>query len=326
MSRRRQRTTGSILAASDSDDDAIISTSAPASSHGARLNPRPAPLERRSRARVAPPLSADDARRHQARQWHRDRLQFGLPDFLTGLGLGPFFALLGIPGAHGDGPVQRMNLAEHTHMQLFRPEMSSTDKRHLIDATTIVCTHNSADELQCGICLQTLDQGTQLRMAQYVERCKKLRCVQFCNTFCMCCHKFHDECLTEWFKVIPFCFVPLHRSQSLLQSHLDCPQCRVKLSEMMDSMKSVESGGKFSSCSRAMGSRERVLRDVRAEVSSPLTPFLHYYNVFLSRTCPNNACKIQPLPSPPACSYSRRASIVFSQFNVRGLKLKLKLW
>ena len=162
MSRRRQRTTGSRLAASDSDDDAIISASAPASSHGARLNPHPAPLERRSRARVAPPLiSADDVRHHEARQWHRDRLPFGLPDFLTGLG--GLFAFLGIPGAHGDGPLQR-NLAER--MQLFRPEMSSTDKRHLIDATTIVCTHNSTDELQCGICLQTLDQGTQLRMAQ----------------------------------------------------------------------------------------------------------------------------------------------------------------
>ena len=152
MSRRRQRTTGSRLAASDSDDDAVISTCAPASSHGARLNPRPAPLERRSRARVAPPgdLSADKAyaRHHEARQWHRDRLPFGLPDFLTGLG--GLFAFLGIPGAHGDGPLQR-NLAER--MQLFRPEMSSTDKRHLIDATTIVCTHNSTDELQCGICL-----------------------------------------------------------------------------------------------------------------------------------------------------------------------------
>jgi hypothetical protein len=149
MSRRRQR----VPLAPDSDDDEIIHASVPASLHGPHLNPRTAHPERRSR------ISVDESR-----QWRRERLPFGFPDFLTGI-LGNLAALF--PGAHADGPLPR-SLAEH--MQLMRPEVSSADKRHLIDATTIVCTHNSADDLQCGICLQSFDQGAQLRMAQYVER------------------------------------------------------------------------------------------------------------------------------------------------------------
>jgi hypothetical protein len=53
-------------------------------------------------------------------------------------------------------------------MQLMRHEMSGVDKQKLIDSTTIVCMHNGVDEVQCGICLQSLEQGAQLRMAQYV--------------------------------------------------------------------------------------------------------------------------------------------------------------
>lgn len=156
MSRRRQR--GSL--ASDSDDDPIIRTTAPASSHGADLNPLPALPERRSRARVNFPLHTDESR-----QWRRERLPFGLPDFFSGMG---FLALLGLPSSHGGGP-QMLGFRERhflDQMQRMRPDVPSVDKRHLIDATTIVCTHNSTDELQCGICLQSLDQGAQLRMAQ----------------------------------------------------------------------------------------------------------------------------------------------------------------
>lgn len=125
--------------------------------------------------------------------------------------IAPFLAVFGISGAGGE----RLPPGLLDHMPLMRSEVSGVDKQHLIDATTIVCTHSGVDEVQCGICLQSLEQGVQLRMAQ-------------------CCHKFHDDCLTEWFK-----------------THLDCPQCRVKLSEMMDSINSVESGGKTTSCGHA---------------------------------------------------------------------------
>jgi hypothetical protein len=50
-------------------------------------------------------------------------------------------------------------------------DLSGLDKQQLIDATTIVCTHSGADDVQCGICLQSLDEGAQLRMAQYVVLC-----------------------------------------------------------------------------------------------------------------------------------------------------------
>jgi hypothetical protein len=159
MSRRRQR--GSLP--SDSDDDPIIRTIAPASSHGADLNPLPSLPERRSRARAAFPLHTNEAG-----QWRRDRLPFGLPDFFSGMG---FLALLGLPGSQGGGP-QMLGFRERhflEQIQHMRPDVTGgVDKQHLIDSTTIVCTHNSTDELQCGICLQSLDQGAQLRMAQCV--------------------------------------------------------------------------------------------------------------------------------------------------------------
>ena len=161
MSRRRQR----VPLAPDSDDDEIIRASAPASLHDPVS--RAAHPERRSRM-----FSVDESR-----QWRRDRLPFGLPDFFTGIG--PFLAAF-FPGAHADSPLPR-SLVER--MQLMRPEVSSADKQHLIDATTIVCTHTSADELQCGICLQSLDQGAQLRMAQYVERFWCLKHAHSCDNF-----------------------------------------------------------------------------------------------------------------------------------------------
>jgi hypothetical protein len=92
----------------------------------------------------------------------------------------------------------------------------------------------------------------------------------FSNTFYMCCHKFHDDCLTEWFKVPPlYFFLSFHRLRSALQTHLDCPQCRVKLSEMRDSINSVESGGKSASCSHSAPAAARGGVMVRIPIPAP---------------------------------------------------------
>ncbi len=171
MSRRRQRHS------SGSEDDEPI------------LNARASIPDRRYRPRVAPPLPPRDFRQVQSR--------FDLAFFA------PFLAVLGISGA-GD---ERLPPGMLDRMQLMRPEVvSGADKQHLIDATTIVCTHSGVDDVQCGICLQSLDQGEQLRMAQYVQQNQEIQCSLNSNSFRMCCHKFHDDCLIEWFKVLPNSF------------------------------------------------------------------------------------------------------------------------
>jgi hypothetical protein len=144
------------------------------------LNPRTSAPSRRYRPRVAPPLPPRDFRQDMA--W-----------------FAPILALFGI-GAPGN---QRLTPGLLERMQLMRPDLSGPDKQRLIDATTIVCTYSGTDEVQCGICLQTLEQGVQLRMAQYVQRYQHIMHIHISDILCMCCHKFHDDCLTEWFKVIP---------------------------------------------------------------------------------------------------------------------------
>ena len=179
MSRRRQR----IPSSSDSDGDEHR-IAPPASSRDADLNVLPSPLDRRSRPRV----STD------ARDPLRSRFDALVSIFPGLMGL---VARIGRPDVHGGGAMPP------ELMELMRPGITFADKQQLIDATTIVCAHSGADEAQCGICLQSLEQGAPLRMAQYVERCliKEVNTV-FCNTLRMCCHKFHDDCLTEWFKVL----------------------------------------------------------------------------------------------------------------------------
>ena len=153
MSRRRHR--GDQSPSDSSDHDDAIRPSASASSHGRHSNLRPAPPERRTRLRDALNALND---REEFLQWRVFR------ENPFGAGIAPFLALLGIPG-HGPGAAGAMPPGL---MQLMRHEMSGVDKQKLIDSTTIVCMHSGVDEVQCGICLQSLEQGAQLRMAQYV--------------------------------------------------------------------------------------------------------------------------------------------------------------
>jgi len=77
--------------------------------------------------------------------------------------------------------------------------------------------------------------------------------------------------------------------RSSQKTHLDCPQCRVKLSDMRDSIASVESGGKSSSCNRAA---PRVARATVRVIDVPL-PLPLLYSLSFARTCPTS-----PSPSP----------------------------
>ncbi len=87
-----------------------------------------------------------------------------MPDFFSTI-LGFVAQMRGGQAAHGGGGMPPGLLEQ---LQLMQPGVSGAQKQQLIDATTIVCAHSGADEAQCGICLQSLDQGAQLRMAQYV--------------------------------------------------------------------------------------------------------------------------------------------------------------
>ncbi len=178
MSRRRHRVDQSPSDSSDHDDAGRPSASA--SSHGRHSNSRPAPSERRSRLRDALNSLND---REEFLQWRIFR------ENPFGAGIAPFLALLGIPGPPGAagppppglfGPLPP-GLLER--MQLVRHEISGAEKQKLIDSTTIVCMHNGVDEVQCGICLQSLEQGAQLRMAQYVACRHMLSAMNFLTLF-----------------------------------------------------------------------------------------------------------------------------------------------
>ena len=138
MSRRRQR----IPSSSDSDgDEHRIAPSA--SSRDADLNVLPSPLDRRSRPRV----STD------ARDPLRSRFD------------AVFSIIPGLMGFFARGGMARGGAMPPELLELMRPGITFADKQQLIDATTIVCAHSGADEAQCGICLQSLEQGAPLRMA-----------------------------------------------------------------------------------------------------------------------------------------------------------------
>jgi hypothetical protein len=172
MSRRRHRVDQSPSDSSDHDD--ALRPSASASSHGRHSNSRPVPHPR-SRLRDALNVLNDPHHREEFLQWRI------LRENPFGAGIAPFLALLGLPSGPGAAGPLPPGLLER--MQLARHEMSGVEKQKLIDSTTIVCMHNGVDEVQCGICLQSLEQGAQLRMAQYVACRHMLSATNFLTLF-----------------------------------------------------------------------------------------------------------------------------------------------
>jgi hypothetical protein len=99
-------------------------------------------------------------------------------------------------------------------------------------------------------------------------------------------------------------FLSFHRSRSALQTHLDCPQCRVKLSEMRDSINSVESGGKSASCRHAAPAAARGGVMVRVSQNQPLPAFCAVIR-------PAKPSVLNFTLSFPAASIQLRASSIF---------------
>jgi hypothetical protein len=165
MSRRRHRTDPPSSDSSDADDPIRLSHSR------SRSGPRTMTPHR-----YRPRDGSTGSNRGDLLQWGSF---FRENPF--GAGIAPILAFFGIPSGAVGGQQLPPGLAER--MQFMRHESSTAEKQKLIDSTTIVCMHNGVDEVQCGICLQSLEQGAELRMAQYVPRGHMLSAMNFLTPF-----------------------------------------------------------------------------------------------------------------------------------------------
>ena len=175
MSRRRPRTDPPSSDISDTDDPIRLSHSRPRTMIPHRHRPRDASTGS-----------------------NRDEL---LRNFFFGNPFAPILAFF----SGTDGGQLPPGLVER--MQFMRHELSSAEKQKLIDSTTIVCMHNGVDEVQCGICLQSLEQGAELRMAQYVPCGHMLCAMNFLTPFTCVATNFTTNALPNGSRCsFPPCF------------------------------------------------------------------------------------------------------------------------